>query len=256
MSRGNRYSQIGIDRPIRLDWLDQTARLLFDESNEEQLMTIMTSILQRDFPNSDPSIRGSLSKTLTILLRTWVRVPESLQSFRDRGLSLLNNNPQSMAVPIHWCMLMSSYPFWGVVSAQTGRLLGLQGNVVSSQIQRRLQEQYGERETVSRRTRYALRSFVEWGVLCESPKKGTYDKGRIFRINDKALTCWMVEACLNIQENGALDMRELVRIPALFPFELASITENDLIEFIPGLVVDRHSSNEAMLTISEKDNYK
>lgn len=252
MTRGNRYKQIGIDRPVRLGWIDQTARLLSADTEDAQVVSTMTGILQNEFPNSDPLTRGSLSKTLTILLKTWVRVPYSLQSFRNRGLNLIDANPRSMAIAIHWGMLMSAYPFWGVVSAQTGRLLGLQENIAASQIQRRLRERYGERDTVSRRTRYALRSFVDWGVLQESLHKGAYKKGDILRINDKALVCWLMESCLNMQESSSMDMREIERHPSLFPFELTRITEQDLCEFIPGLVIDRHSLNEAVLTITSQ----
>jgi hypothetical protein len=47
-------------------------------------------------------------------------------------------------------------------------------------VQRRVREQYGERETVSRRVHYVLRSFVDWGGLKETAEKGVYENGETF----------------------------------------------------------------------------
>ncbi len=49
--------------------------------------------------------------------------------------------------------------------------------VAAGQVQRRVREQYGERETVSHRVRCVLRSFVDWEVLKETSKKGIYAAG-------------------------------------------------------------------------------
>ncbi len=252
MSRRNRYTQVGIDRPIRLGWLDQTAQLLITKNSDDEIVALMTENLSRDFPNADPSIRGSLSKTLTILLKTWGRVPKDLESFRDRGLGLLASNGQNMRIPIHWGMLMSAYPFWGAVAQQSGRLLHLQGNVVAAQLQRRIREQYGERETVSRRARYAMRSFVDWGVLSETGTKGTYRRNGTIQVTDKSLSCWLVESCLNMREGGTADMRELREHHSLFPFRIPSLTEQDLRDTIPGLGIDRHAIDETVVTLTTR----
>lgn len=247
MSRGNRYKQVGIDRPIRLDWLDQTARLILAENSDDNVVSCMTEFLAQEFPGAVPSVRGSLSKTLTILMKTWVRVPEDLRSFRDRGLRLLESNGQKMKIPIHWGMLMSAYPFWGAVAQQSGRLLHLQGNVVATQLQRRLKEQYGERETVSRRVRYAMRSFIEWGVLSETSTKGVYQKGDTIQITNKNLSCWLMESCLNMREGRTADMREIRKHHSLFPFEIPDLNSQDLRDNIPGLRIDRHATDENIL---------
>ena len=252
MSHRNRYTQVGIDRPIRFGWLDQTAQLLLAKKTEDDVVSLMTEVLSREFPDADPSIRGSLSKTMTILMKTWIRVPKDLRSFRDRGLRLLASHGQGMKIPIHWGMLMSAYPFWGAVAHQSGRLLHLQGNVVASQLQRRLREQYGERETVSRRARYAMRSFVDWRVLAETGTKGTYRREGTILVTDKSLSCWLVESCLNMRESGTADMRELKKHHSLFPFQIPSLTEQDLRDTIPGLGINRHAIDETVVTLTTR----
>ena len=75
---------------------------------------------------------------------------------------------------VHWCMCMAVYPFFGTVAEATGRLLHLQGTAAAAQVQRRVREQLGERETVSRAARRILRALVDWGVLVETVNKGIY----------------------------------------------------------------------------------
>ena len=72
---------------------------------------------------------------------------------------------------------MAVYPFWSGVATQVGRLLRLQGSAAAAHVQRRVREQYGERETVSRAARRVLRSYLDWGVLQETGKKGIYSAG-------------------------------------------------------------------------------
>jgi len=69
---------------------------------------------------------------------------------------------------------MAVYPFWASVATQVGRLLKLQGSVAAAHVQRRMRESYGERETVSRRVRFVLRSYVAWRVLRETGAQGVY----------------------------------------------------------------------------------
>jgi hypothetical protein len=79
-------------------------------------------------------------------------------------------------------MVMAVYPFWSGVAIQTGRLLRLQGSAAAAHVQRRIREQYGERETVSRAACRVLRSYLDWGVLQETGANGVYSAGMIFAV--------------------------------------------------------------------------
>jgi len=52
----------------------------------------------------------------------------------------------------------------------------------AAQAQRRIKEQLGEREAVSRAARRVLRCFVDWGVLQDTSEKGVYQSAQ-FTIN-------------------------------------------------------------------------
>ena len=78
---------------------------------------------------------------------------------------------------------MAVYPFFGTVAESTGRLLHLQGAAAAAQVQRRVREQLGERETVSRAAWRILRAFVDWEALLETDEKGI-DRGASKRAVD------------------------------------------------------------------------
>lgn len=82
--------------------------------------------------------RGSREKTITLLLRTWVRIPPPLCELRQDGVRLLQSVHRTERLPLHWGMTMAVYPFWRVVADVTGRLFRLQGAVAPLQVQRRV----------------------------------------------------------------------------------------------------------------------
>jgi len=88
-------------------------------------------------------------------------------------------------------MVTAVYPFWSGVAVQVGRLLRHQGPAAAAHIQRRVREQYGEREPVSRAARRVLRSYLDWGVLQETDTKGIYTSGKpqSVSISTQAYTC-------------------------------------------------------------------
>ena len=111
-----------------------------------------------------------------------------------------------------------------------GRLLRLQGVVTANLVQRRLREKMGERETVSRAARQVLRSFIDWGVLFETERKGVYQARRSEEVRDRQLAAWLVEAMFSARGGASAPMDELVHSPTLFPFDI----EKSLLMFRTG----------------------
>ena len=245
----NRQKQIGIDRLIRLKWLECTSNLVLAGSDENAVKDELEQLIAAAFPFSSSSKRGSVSKTLTILLKTWLRVHRDIHSLRDTGLELLQSVKKTDRLAIHWGMIMAAYPFWGAVAGQTGRLLRLQENVAASQIQRRLREQYGERETVSRRVRYVIRGFIDWGVLSETKEKGIYGQGRTYSIDDPILISWLIEASLYGRSNGSAAIKDLLDSASLFPFRLMHVPAEHLVSMSPRLDLLRHSLDDDLVML-------
>jgi len=244
-----RYSQIGLDRLVRLKWLERTAYLVLAGNEPSAVKAALQEELRGSFRSANTKGRGSLDKTITILMKIWVRPPHELHSLQGDGLKLLSSLPREDHIAVHWGMAMAVYPFWGVVAAHVGRLLRLQGTAAASQVQRRLREQYGERETVSRRVRYVLRSFVDWGVLKETPKKGVYTQGISRAIDHPQLIAWLAEAFLHAHPNGSAALRTVLDSMSFFPFRFSPISAAQLVAVSGRLDVLRHGFDQELIML-------
>ena len=143
-------------------------------------------------------------------------------------------------------MCMAVYPFFGTVAEATGRLLHLQGTAAAAQVHRRVREQLGERETVSRAARRILRAFVDWGVLVETVEKGLYRGASKQSVQDVQLLIWTIKAILIAKGNRPQTLFAALRGPHLFPFDIEPPPIRDL-EDCPAIEITWHGLNQDVL---------
>jgi len=220
--------QIGFSQRIQLDWLERTASLLLMGHTRGQIQTALQELLRDQLSVGGTADRGNREKAISILLKIWVTVPKGLESFRDDGLAHLSRLPPTDHLPVHWGMTIAVYPFVGVVAEAVGRLLRLQGSCAAAQVQRRVREQLGERETVARAARRILRCFIDWGVLQERQEKGVYQPAPVRSVTDKKLAAWLIEATLLASGSDAAPLKAIVQSHALFPFVVGPLSIGDL----------------------------
>lgn len=248
----SRFTQIGLDRLVRLAWLEKVLPLVLAGNDAAHIRRILQGDLQGAFRSTDINVRGSIDKTITILTKVWLTVPSELESLRVEGLELSKRVPPRDRLALHWGMVMAAYPFWFGVAMQVGRLLRLQGSVAAAHVQRRVREQYGERETVSRRTRYALRSYLDWGVLQETDKRGIYAVGMAAAVDDSRLVAWLVEASLHARANGSAPLKDLIDSPSLFPFRIKPVHAESLVAASSRLDLLRHGLDEDLVMLRKQ----
>ncbi len=112
-------------------------------------------------------------KTLTVLTRIWLTVPEQVESLRDRALKCLAAANGENRLAVHWAMVVATHPFFFDVATHVGKLLALHGHANRSQIKRRMTESWGDRSTAERTIQDVLKSMAQWGVLKSGPEKGS-----------------------------------------------------------------------------------
>jgi hypothetical protein len=171
---------------------------------------------------------------------------------RVEGLELLKRVPRRDHLAIHWGMVMAVYPFWSGVATQTGRLLRLQGSAAAAHVQRRVREQYGERETVSRAARRVLRSYLDWGVLQETGAKGIYSAGTTLAVEDSRLIAWLAEASLHARANGSAPLKDLIDSPSLFPFRIKPVHAESLVAASSRLDLLRHGLDDDLVMLRKQ----
>jgi hypothetical protein len=246
-----RKQMIGYNRTVRLQWLEETAQMLAMGQPETQIINTLRQRLKDQLSVGSSPKRGSREKTITLLVKTWVRVTHGLEGFRDDGIRFLQQMPADQHLPLHWGMTMAAYPFWRVVAETAGRLLGLQGTTSTDEIQRRVKEQFGQRETVKRSARYVVRAFVDWGVLVETDRTGTYRMNTPCDIPDGKLRAWLLEAQLRARENGVIELHEAINTPALFPFRLLQTDTTDVARN-PRLEITVHGHDRPLIALARE----
>ena len=237
---------IGFSQRIRLDWLEYTTNLALAGNSREDIVAALRERLRDRLSVGGNPARGNREKAVTILTKVWVTVPSELQSLRDEALELLQRLPASQRMLVHWCMCMAVYPFFGTVAEATGRLLHLQGTAAAAQVHRRVREQLGERETVSRAARRVLRAFVDWGVLVETVEKGIYSGAPKQPVQDTQLVIWTIKAILAAKGEDPQSLSTALRGPHLFPFDIEPPPIREL-EGCPAIEVTRHGLNQDVL---------
>ena len=248
----NRFTQIGLDRLVRIAWMKKVSSLVLAGNDAASIKSILQNELQGAFRSTNTKVRGSIDKTITILLKIWLTLPSELESLRIDGQELLKRLPQRDHLAIHWGMVMAVYPFWSGVATQTGRLLRLQGSAAAAHVQRRVREQYGERETVSRAARRVLRSYLDWGVLQETSAKGIYSGGTTLVVDDSRLIAWLAEASLHARANGSAPLKDLIDSPSLFPFRIKPVHAENLVAASSRLDLLRHGLDNDLVMLRKQ----
>lgn len=123
----------------------------------------------------------------------------------------------------------------------------------AAQVQRRVREQYGERETVSRAARRVLRSFLDWGVLEETGKKGIYRLGSVSTVTDPRVVAWLVEACLRMRAATSAELSDVLESTCLFPFQITRVAADQLVGASTYLDVLRHGLDQQLVLLREAD---
>jgi hypothetical protein len=239
---------IGYNRTVKLRWLDETVDLFSVGQSASEIIETLRERLRDQLSIGSNAERGSREKAITILLKTWVRVPSRVRDLRDDALRIIQHIRRTERRPLHWGMTMAVYPFWRTVADVTGRLFRLQGTAAAYQVQRRVKELFGEREAVSRSTRYVLRAFQDWGVIIPADQRGYYAPSPPIPIEDSTLSGWLVEAVLLASDDDTTDLQVLLNTPALFPFQLRRLRPETLTES-GRLTVMRHGAEEDLVML-------
>jgi len=248
----DRRGQVGFSQRVRLEWFGHTVNLILAGNDKAAINDSLQDLLRDRVSVGGQAVRGNREKVITILLKTWLTVPRGLEALRDEGLNILQNMSRKDHIAVHWGMALAAYQFWGAVAAHTGRLLRLQGSTAAAQVQRRVKEEYGERETASRAARRVLRSFIDWGVLNEKHNKGVYAQGDQYSIHNPRLIVWLVEASLHARLNGSAPIKDLFDNPCIFPFRLAYISAEQVVSLSPRLDVLRHGLDDDLIMLRKE----
>lgn len=241
--------QVGFSQRIQLSWLEYTAQLVIAGKSRDEINAALQEHLHDKLSIGHQVQRGNREKAITILLKVWQDLPAALRPLRDEGLEYFQHRPSKEHLALHWGMAMAVYPFFGSVAGVVGKLLRLQDQIGTAQVQRRIREQLGERETVARAARRIYRSFIDWKTLEESGTKGVYQKATPVRISDPRLSAWLLECVLHANVGDWTPLAALDSHASLFPFAL-SASGKDVLRENHRLESMRHGLDQELVRLS------
>ena len=250
-----RHEALGIKHLIRLEWMERAVELLKQEMAPLEIKQDLDDYLSSRKQSGGIGVRGSVqySMAVSILMRSWVKPAAELMPFVNAAKELVKKPTLDKAerISIHWAVISAAYPFWFNVAVQVGRLLNLQDHITKQQIIRRLKEQYGDRQTVSRNARYVIRSFVAWGVLKDTEKRGCYTSGAKITINDHQVAGLLLECGLHTMAEGKAALGVLYNNPGFFIFDTPVLAGKEACQLNPRVEVLRFGMDDELLKLKE-----
>ncbi len=204
---------VGISLKLKRAWLDAFLARLVETTEEASLRLQLDELLQAELPGAQ--VRA---KTAGIIMRVWATVPAPRVPLRDRALALLPKLAGEEQLWLHWGMAALAYPFFRDTAEVVGRLLALQDDLTTPQVQGRLGAAWGDRLTSRKAARYLLNTMVEWGALLATKSKGHFGPERRLTTRCKELELWLAEALLMAAAADEIEAHQLLRLPESFPF--------------------------------------
>ena len=211
---------VGIDRKLKLDWLDATAAQIATGSSVKELREYLRGLLGDEL--SGQSFNSDLGKTITVLCHIWATVPGEAVELRDRALSLFPRFDGDNRLAVHWAMTIGTYPFALATAETVGKLLSLQEEFSIALLRRRLIGAWGDRAIVKNASQRLVRTMVQWGVLDETEVRGTYRQAPQKITLDPAVEHLLIEALLIGSPGREMQMSQLATHAAAFPFALSA----------------------------------
>jgi len=236
----DRFSAIGIKQSIRLEWMQETTNLILAGFSESEIKEGLSDYLSTRSGSGKEILRSTTTSQFAraILMKCWVNPESELIPLRDAGLTILKDRMNN-ALPIHFGMLSAAYPYWYNIAFHLGRLLNLQKTVDASRVLMRIKENYGDKQTVTRTADYVFRSLVAWGLIEDKDRKGNYKKGKRIAIEEPRCAAFLLAASFYAIDSCNIDFESLRHSPALFAFDLYSVSPEDLPKVCSTLEVTR-----------------
>jgi len=201
---------IGMNRAVKLEWLNKTADLVRKGLDDKTIRAELQQYLSYEINSA-----VNLKNTRTILLQTWVYTPEEHLGIRKEALALVEKGGTN-ALAGHWSMLLVTYPVFADVCSLIGKLSNIQDTFTTAWLQQKLFEIWGERGTLVYSVGRMLQTLRYLGVV-ESVKTGVFRTTKQEFISPQAIKV-LLTAILLLKEKAYYDISELSCIPKLFPF--------------------------------------
>ena len=202
---------VGLSRNIKMQWLNKAVALLYDNLEETEYKSALNEYLGYEIGSAI-----NIRKTREILMHLWFYKDAETDDIRELAFSLIRAYPD-YALPIHWCMMLITYPVFADVCKLIGRISDFQEEITLAQLKQKLFDEWGERTTLFHSTDKIITTMKDMGVLsCEKPGKYHIQK---YPISNEQIVNFMLLVAIKVGGNSYYTLPDLTNIGVLFPFE-------------------------------------
>ena len=213
---------VGISQRLKRAWLDAVLDRLVQTRDEKELRAFVDQRLRDELPGKE-----ARAKAAGILLRIWYGGDAKHLNLRDRAVALLPRISGQERIWLHWGVSSLTYPFFRDLAEVIGRMLTLQDDFTTAQVQARMKTAWGDRATSREAVQKLITGMVDWEVLRATKTKGHFLLARKMTTAVPDLQLWLLEAMLSASASEEIEAHQLLRLPECFPFSF-TVTVGDL----------------------------
>lgn len=213
---------VGISHRLKRAWLDDLLDRLVQTTEEKELRAFVDQRLRDELPGKEARAKAS-----GIILRIWCRVEPKHAALRNRAVALLPRISPQERLWLHWGMTELAYPFFRDLAEVIGRMLTLQDDFATAQVQARMKTAWGDRATSKEAVQKLITGMVDWEVLRATKTKGHFLLARKMTTTVTDLQLWLLEAMLSASASDEIEAQQLLRLPEAFPFAF-TVTMGDV----------------------------
>src|SRR5439155_11861805 len=126
------------------------------------------------------------------ILRIWSGIPPDRATMRERAVAMLPSISGQERIWLHWGMTALAYPFFRDTAEVVGRLLALQDDFTTAQVQDRIVTTWVDRHTSVDAAQRLLTTLLEWEVLRPTKTKGRFLMATKLTASNPDLQLWLL----------------------------------------------------------------
>lgn len=216
-------------RSINLDLLNEVYEEYIAGLTKLESKSKLEDIIGQSIRDKD-----NINKTRTILQNLWFIEPDW---FHNEAVAAARYLTRIERLPVHWAVLMCTYPIFTDLCIVLGQLFELKDVVSATQIKEEIFNKWGARSTLDSSLSRNLKSLRDMDTLKRAEKHTTYEK-ITHNVHDTKVVALLFAAIMIATDQQYMTWESFNAHPAIFPFVICDVTQADMAA-VPYLTMER-----------------
>jgi len=206
-------------RSINLDLLDEVYEEYIAGLTKLESKTKLEDIIGQSITD-----KYNINKTRAILQNLWFI---ETNWFHDEAVAAARYLARTDRLPVHWAVLMVTYPIFTDLCVVLGQLFELKDSVSAAQIKEEIFNKWGARSTLDSSLSRNLKSLRDMGVLKRTERYTSYAK-ITHKVSDPKVVACLFAAVMLGAGKQYMTWESFMAHPAVFPFSISDIIPSDM----------------------------